>query len=185
MSWVRFPSPAHKSCSICLFMSSTHNFRKHTHRNPIEKLILKFFYYVLFSELKNINPKKILDAGAGEGFTIDKIQKEGIGEEIEGIEYSQDAINLAKEHHPNAKIARGDIHNLSFPDNTFDLVLCTEVLEHVTDPENALKELVRVSSKYVVLTVPNEPLFMLGNFIRGKNMKRWGNDMEHINHWTY
>jgi hypothetical protein len=52
------------------------------------------------------------------------------------------------------------------------------------DPEKALKELVRVSSKYVILSVPNEPFFMLSNFLRGKNLQRWGNDIEHINHWT-
>lgn len=166
-------------------MSSTHNFRKHTHKNPIEKLLLRFFYHKLLQELRNIHPVRILDAGAGEGFTIDRLQKEQIGKEIEGVEFMQEAIDLGKQHHPNAHIIQGDIHKLPYPDNSFDTVICTEVLEHVVEPEKALQELVRVSSKYVVLTVPSEPFFMAGNFVRGKNLSRLGNDIEHINHWTF
>lgn len=47
-----------------------------------------------------------------------------------------------------------------------------------------MKELIRVSKKYLVLSVPQEPLFMMGNLLRGKNVKRLGNDIEHINHWS-
>jgi len=65
------------------------------------------------------------------------------------------------------------------------MVLCTEVLEHLENPEKGLKELIRVSSKYILLSVPNEPFFMLENLVRLKNVSRLGNDIEHINHWTF
>ena len=58
------------------------------------------------------------------------------------------------------------------------------VVEHVDDPEKGLKELVRVTGKNLLLSVPNEPWFMMANFLRGKNLSRWGNDIEHINHWS-
>jgi len=73
---------------------------------------------------------------------------------------------------------------LPYKDNAFDLVLCTEVLEHLDDPQKGLKELVRVSKKYLVISVPNEPFFMFAQLVRGKNWSRFGNDIEHINHWT-
>ncbi len=74
---------------------------------------------------------------------------------------------------------------MPYKDKEFDLVLCTEVLEHLEDPKRALKELIRVSNKYLVLSVPNEPLFMLAQLVRGKNWSRFGNDIEHIQHWSF
>jgi hypothetical protein len=44
--------------------------------------------------------------------------------------------------------------------------------------------LCRVSRGWLILSVPNEPFFCLANFFRGKNLKTYGNDPEHINHWT-
>jgi SAM-dependent methyltransferase len=50
----------------------------------------------------------------------------------------------------------GDICNIPFDDNTIDLVICTEVLEHVEDTDKALTELNRVLSEdcYLILTTP-------------------------------
>jgi hypothetical protein len=42
----------------------------------------------------------------------------------------------------------------------------------------------RVSKKFVLLTVPNEPHFTIQRFLRGKNMRKWGDHPEHINHWS-
>lgn len=64
------------------------------------------------------------------------------------------------------------------------MVCCTEVLEHLPDPAKAVAELLRVADKYVVLSVPNEPWFCLGNLISGKNISRLGNPVDHINHYT-
>jgi hypothetical protein len=58
------------------------------------------------------------------------------------------------------------------------------VLEHLAEPRDALEEVGRVSSRYCVISVPNEPLFMMSNFLRGKNLRAWGNDPEHVQHWT-
>jgi ubiquinone/menaquinone biosynthesis C-methylase UbiE len=58
------------------------------------------------------------------------------------------------------------------------------VLEHLEYPEKALKELLRVTKSNCIISIPHEPWFMLANFLRGKNIPRWGNDIEHIQHWT-
>lgn len=163
---------------------TTDNYQKHTHKNPIQRFLLFIFYKSLFSKLRNIKPKKVLDVGCGEGFTLDRLQKENIGEKLEGIEYLDQAIALGRKYHPDITIKKGTIYKLPYKENTFDMVLCTEVLEHLDDPEKALQELVRVTQKYCLLSVPNEPFFMLAQFMRGKNWSRWGNDIEHINHWS-
>lgn len=160
------------------------NFVKHTSKNPIQKFLINNFYRNLISLTKTLGPKSILDAGCGEGFTMERLNKNGIGNKIEGVEYSKDAILLGKNLFPNLTFKEGSVYDLPYRDNSFDLVICTEVLEHLSEPSKVLKEVLRVSKEYVLVSVPNEPFFMLGNFIRGKNLARFGNDPGHINHWT-
>jgi hypothetical protein len=62
--------------------------------------------------------------------------------------------------------------------------MCAEVLEHVDDPDRAIEQIVKLSPKRVILTVPHEPWFMLSNLAMGKNVTRLGNDIEHINHFS-
>lgn len=165
-------------------MKQTDNYKKHTHKNPIQRFLLGNFFKNLVNLTKAKTVDSILDVGCGEGFTLNRLKENGIGKKLEGIEYLQAAIDLGKKTYPDIKITKGNIYELPYRDNEFDLVLCTEVLEHLEDPEKALKELVRVSRKYLVISVPNEPFFMLAQLIRGKNWSRFGNDIEHINHWT-
>jgi len=160
------------------------NFIKHTSKNPIQKLLIKNFFSSLISLTKPLRIESILDAGCGEGFTMNKLKENGIGEKIEGIEYEKDAIAFGKKLFPNLTIKQGSIYELPYKDNSFDLITCTEVLEHLEKPAKALQEMLRVTKKYLIISVPNEPLFMLSNFLRGKNLSRLGNDPDHINHWN-
>lgn len=160
------------------------NFLKHTSKNSIQKFLIKNYYSSLISLVKPLRPESVLDAGCGEGFTMDKISKSGLVKKIEGIEYSKDSIILGKKLFPNLKFTQGTVYELPYKNNSFDLVICTEVLEHLEDPTKALKEMLRVSKKYLIISVPNEPFFMMSNFLRGKNLSRFGNDEGHINHWN-
>lgn len=161
------------------------NYLKHTSKNPLQKFLINNFYSTLISLAKPLNPKTVLDAGCGEGFTLNKLMLNKIGKSIEGVERSKEAISLGKKLFPQANIKQGSIYELPYKDNSFDLVVCTEVLEHLDMPTNALKETLRISKKSLIISVPNEPFFMISNFLRGKNISRFGNDPEHINHWNY
>lgn len=61
-----------------------------------------------------------------------------------GIDY--DHLSLTKHKTINNRV-RGDITELPFPDNTFDLITSNMVFEHLDDPEKQLKEVARVLSK--------------------------------------
>jgi 2-polyprenyl-3-methyl-5-hydroxy-6-metoxy-1,4-benzoquinol methylase len=163
---------------------TTDNYRKHTPKNPLQRFLIERFFEKFLQTVKFTNVNSVLDVGCGEGFTMNRMKAAGIGKTREGIEYSETSIAIAKELYPDLNIKQGDIYKLPYKDNSFDLVVCTEVLEHLENPKKALLELVRVSKKYVLLSVPNEPLFMMANLLRGKNLSRWGNDVEHIQHWT-
>ncbi|MDO8639379.1 MAG: class I SAM-dependent methyltransferase, partial [bacterium] len=145
----------------------TSNFEKHASKNPLQKLLIGNFYETLILLSKNLKAKTILDAGCGEGFTLQKFYEAKIGEYLEGIEYSESAIEISKKIHPLLKIKKGDIYKLPYKENFFDLIICSEVLEHLDDPKKALNELKRVSKKYLLLSVPNEPLFTIQRFLRG------------------
>lgn len=160
------------------------NFIKHISKNPIQKFLIKNFYSSLISLAKPLKAESILDAGCGEGFTMNKLKENGIGKKIEGIEYSKEAIAFGKKLFPDLIIKQGSIYDLPYKDNYFDLIVCTEVLEHLKEPAKALREMLRVSKRYLIMSVPNEPFFMLGNFLRGKNLSRFGNDIGHVNHWN-
>lgn len=160
------------------------NFQKHTSKSNIQKLLINNFYKSLISIIKPLHAKTILDVGCGEGFSLSKIQEQHIGVSLKGIDYSRKAISIGKKMFPKLSLKKGSIYKLPYKNNAFDLVLCTEVLEHLNDPQKGCEEALRVSKKYIVFSVPNEPFFMLGNFLRGKNILRFGNGPEHIQHWT-
>ena len=163
----------------------TTNLEKHSTKNPVSRFFLDNFYNTFLSEIKKLHPGTVLDVGAGEGFTLQNLYTRKIGKRLEGIEYMDEAISLAKKIHPHLNIKKGNIYNLQYQDNSFDVVVCTEVLEHLEDPEKALKELKRVSKKYLILSVPNEPYFTIQRFFRGKNMLHLGDHPEHIQHWSF
>ncbi len=160
------------------------NLNKHMSKNPLQKLLIKNYYNNLLKIIKKINPESILDVGCGEGFTLDTLRKNKIGKKIIGIDNSKESIRIGKILFPKVKINHASIYDMPFPNNSFDLVICTEVLEHLKTPSLAIEEVKRVSRGNILISVPNEPFFMLGNFLRGKNMEKLGNDPEHINHWT-
>ena len=163
---------------------TTDNFRKHSSKNPLQRFLIERFFSVLMEEMRELHPVRILDAGCGEGFTLERFRTAHIGEELEGIDVQQQAIDLGKAIHPHLSLIQGSIYHLPYADGSFDAVICSEVLEHLERPEDALKELCRVTKRYCIISVPHEPFFQLANFLRGKNLLRWGNDIEHIQHWT-
>jgi 2-polyprenyl-3-methyl-5-hydroxy-6-metoxy-1,4-benzoquinol methylase len=165
-------------------MKQTDNYKKHTSSNPLQKFFISNFEKTLAKEAKKLKINSILDAGCGEGFTLEMLRKQKIGKTYEGVDFLKTAIEIGRKVHPKVKLKQASIYKLPYQKNAFDLVLCTEVLEHLGKPQDAVKELFRVSKKYVLVSVPNEPIFMGSNFLRGKNWSRWGNDIEHINHWT-
>lgn len=165
-------------------MKSTSNFDKHQHRNPIQRKLIANFYRDVYAVLESIQPESILDAGCGEGVTLNNLHEKGIGKKLEGFDFLKTAVDIGNKTFPNLAIKQANIYDLSYKDNSFDLVLCNEVLEHLEDPKKALKELKRVTKKYLLLSVPNEPYFMMAQFFRGRHLSRFGNHPEHIQHWT-
>jgi len=163
---------------------TTSNYQKHTSKNSLQQWLIKKFYQAVFENLNNIKVKRVLDVGCGEGFTLKRLQVNNIAKHYEGLDVSIKALKMAKKMVPEIKFTQGNIYQLPYRDKTFDLILCNEVLEHLSEPEKALKEIARVGKKYYLFSVPHEPWFRIANLLRLKNLSSLGNDIEHVQHWS-
>ena len=134
--------------------------------------------------LRELNLNNLLDAGCGEGVVLEKIALPQNRLAV-GLDLDRSRIELARDSHLTIPFLQGNLHNLPFLDECFDTILALEVLEHVGNPDQALLELHRVVSEYLLVSVPNEPWWRIGNMARLKYISDWGNTPEHINHWTY
>ncbi len=83
--------------------------------------------------------KKILDLGCGEGTRLSFLSKNGTG-----VDISHKAINLAKKKYPKLNFTVGNLENLKFKDDSFDLVYSAYVFEHLINPEKVISEAKRV-----------------------------------------
>lgn len=163
------------------YHSSNHH--KYTVDNRLYQWHLRQFLNCLYDMLDGTSPRTVLDAGCGEGFVADFIKRQDADLHITGVDLSEEAIRYARERFgEQARFCTGDLYDLPFPDNSFDTVLCSEVLEHLEAPGQAAGELGRVARNYVVITVPLEPYFKLLNDL-GQRMGL-SPDPGHVNFWT-
>lgn len=74
-----------------------------------------------------------------------------------GLDISDAAVRVARRTCGEAIILRGSVYNMPFREGSLDLVLCVEVLEHLSRPRHALEEMMRVVRKdgNVLITVPD------------------------------
>ncbi|MBI3258777.1 MAG: class I SAM-dependent methyltransferase [Ignavibacteriae bacterium] len=105
--------------------------------------------------------KKLLDAGCSFGYGTNYFS--AYSEETYGIEIEQDMVDIAKQRYPNINFLQGALDDLPFENNTFDALICTDVLEHVPSEIPALNELFRVLKPRgtFILTTPHKGLFTL------------------------
>jgi methionine biosynthesis protein MetW len=128
---------------------------------------------------------KILDVGCGNGWQASFFLK---GNEVFGLDISESNVSQACSRGIIAR--KHDIETpFPFQVGSFDLVVCSEVLEHLFNPENILKEIVRVLKPggAVIISVPN--LFSLGNrmsLLYGKKctLIEYPYNQEHIRHYS-
>lgn len=87
---------------------------------------------------------RLLDIGCADGTTTKQIKKRFPHMEIYGIDLYSDAIKFAQKDSANITFKRADAHKLPFGNNYFDAITTIEVLEHMHNSEQVLKELHRV-----------------------------------------
>ena len=164
------------------------NYRKHTAANPLQRALIDRFHRRVVAEVHALRPQTFLDAGCGEGFVSQQILAAIPDLALTGCDIFPAALQVAARNNPTATFRPGNILELPFADDAFDVVGCFEVLEHLQgdQPRQALKEFARVARRAVVLSVPHEPAFSLANAARGKNLdvRPRGSDPDHRQFWS-
>lgn len=156
---------------------------KYHDKNPVVRFVLRRFFARIGAALQEVGPTSILDAGCGEG---ELWRRDVLPQSVPIISLDLNPESLAyfRDHTAQRNLVCSSLLDLPFADQSFDAALCLEVLEHLPDPAAALRELARVTRKAVILSVPHEPWFRIGNVLRGKHLQRWGDHPEHIQHWN-
>lgn len=137
-----------------LYLDSKLSLRKYVHNSRFKSLT---------KLIGDVNDKKVLDAGSGEGYFLSTIKSKNKF----GIELSEKRVAIAHKLYPDLKIKIGDIKKLPFENNEFDVIVCSEVLEHVSGYEKVLEEFKRCVKPdgYIVLSFPNEFTVSLGRLL--------------------
>jgi len=108
----------------------------------------------ILNAINSYNFNSFIDIGGAEGYTANLV-RELFKVQVKSTDLSENACKMAKAIF-NIDAIPTDIHNLPFNDNEFDIVLCSETLEHLTDYKRAVTELLRITKKVLIITVPHE-----------------------------
>lgn len=122
---------------------SKYSLRSYVHRQQYEGV------------LSHVMPgMKVLDVGCGDGVLSLMMAKKGA--EVVGVDLSVPNIKAAKKYAGKirASFLTGDVENLPFDDDSFDLVVSSHVLEHIPDFNQGLREVMRVTKKRAVIAIP-------------------------------
>ncbi len=127
-------------------------------------------------ETKKINNRadKVVDVGCGTGHLLQFLSDKFKFKSGTGLEYSPEAIRIARRLFPSFDYHEYDVNN-PWKEN-YDLVLCTEVLEHLLHPEIALTNIINMLGEEgkALITVPNGRTDTFGGHINFWSPESWG-----------
>ncbi|HVM00233.1 MAG TPA: class I SAM-dependent methyltransferase [Egibacteraceae bacterium] len=159
---------------------------KYTSTNPAIRYLTNRFLdrlEAMFDAVAVETPTaRVAEIGCGEGEIAERLH--GRWGNVTAVDLPDAGLRRQWATRPGPRFLHGDATRLPFADNTFDVLASVEVLEHLDDPVAGLHEYARVARRHLVLSVPREPVFRMGNLIAGRHVRAFGNTPGHLNHWS-
>lgn len=157
---------------------------KYQTRNPISRKLIQGFDQSISNCLALANPSTVLEIGCGEGHVTELI----LAKDVSKVLATDISVSLIKENadrinDPRVNFQTADLFSLPLKDQ-FDLIVCCEVLEHLSEPEEALDILFKLKANRYIFSVPREPIWRLMNMCRGAYLGEFGNSPGHIQHFS-
>jgi SAM-dependent methyltransferase len=159
---------------------------KYGSSNPLVRRLMAGFERELDELFEMAAPRSVLDFGCGEGVLVHRWAQRLGERRLVGVDLEEESIQAgwAERRAPNLEYRVIHDANLPFAADEFDLASAIEVLEHVPDPEYTLGEMARCAERYLLVSVPREPLWRVLNIARGAYWPALGNTPGHLNHWS-
>jgi ubiquinone/menaquinone biosynthesis C-methylase UbiE len=118
------------------------NYDKNRYSSNEQKIIDSVTKKIVGDFVGDLKNKSILDCGCGTGRFAEFFAHKGA--KINGIDISENMLNVARDKVPCATFAKADIFSLPFNNNTFDIIICSQVLTHLHKYKEPLAEMKRV-----------------------------------------
>ncbi|MBB4287092.1 class I SAM-dependent methyltransferase [Roseospira goensis] len=169
---------------------------KYGSRNPIVRALMAGFLRDFDTLVARVAPSTVIEAGCGEGHLSARLLGRvaaltAFDVDAGCVGQARDRLAARADGTGAVRVVQADLtedgakgRGSELADLRADLVVCCEVLEHVPDPEAALKRLVAFSNRYLLLSVPREPLWRVLNMARLKYLPAFGNTPGHVQHWS-
>lgn len=105
---------------------------------------------------------RLLDVGCGTGHHMMRFCQRGF--DVSAIDGSEKMLSYARANNPGTEILQADVEKIPFPDDSFDFVLCVEVLRYLPSYSKCIQEMARVLKPRGVCIATATPLFSLNGY---------------------
>lgn len=136
----------------------------------------------IFSFIKSSH-KNILDVGCGEGITLEKLAAKFPAKNIKGIDVMSENVKICRRY--NLAVLLDSIYDLKIADNSVDLCVLSEVIEHLENIDSALDNIKRVLKigGEAIIVFPNDKNFKIARILFFKFREAFA-DSGHVNKLT-
>ena len=161
-------------------------YNKYATKNPLARKMMANFERCVVEFIVQSGASSIHEVGCGEGHLASELNKIPQVQSVRASDFSTQITAIAQELHGGEGIEfhSKSIYDLEAEEDSAELIVCCEVLEHIENPDRALAVLASLAAPYCIVSVPREPLWRLLNLARGKYISALGNTPGHIQHWS-